>query len=142
MKTFFKDLLDLETYSPSDKWPSLKLVYDNLRCYPILAIFLSATFILSKSSSTLELVAFLVLLPLMLLIFIATLTQTTMLFTTLIFGIFITFASPPSPITEYLKSKEKLITIIFTIIFIALLIVMFVASSKLFFVIAKLLSRG
>ena len=141
MKTFFKDLLDLETYSPSDKWPSLKLVYDNLRCYPILAIFLSATFILSKSSSTLELVAFWVLLTLMLLIFIATLTQTTMLFTTLIFGIFITFASPPSPITEYLKSKET-ITIIFTIIFIALLIVMFVASSKLFFVIAKLLSRG
>ena len=142
MKTFFKDLLDLDTYTASEKWPSLKLVYDNLRCYPILAIFLSATFTLSKSSSIIELVAFWVLLPLIVLIFIATLAQTAMLFMTLAFGIFITFTSPPKSLKAYLKSKEQLLTIIFTIIFIVLFVVAFLTASKLFFVIAKLLTRS
>ncbi len=142
LNNFYKDLLDLETYSPNEKWPSIKLIFDNLRCYPILAVFLSATFVLSKSSSIMELVAFWFLLPLMLLIFVATLVQTTMLFATLSLGIFTALTKPSPAIIEKLKGNEKLLTFLFTFIFIALLVVMFVTSYKLFFVVAKLISHG
>jgi hypothetical protein len=99
--TFYEDLLDIKAYIGSDKkWPSLKLVFDNLRCYPILAVFLFAMAGLSRSPAVLPNVIFWCLLPVMLLLTVATIWQTTVMISVLFMGIVTTFTGMPEEGTK------------------------------------------
>ena len=108
---FFHDLLDLDTYLPKGegKWPSLKLVFDNLRCYLILAIFGVAMRFLGKSPDILGTSAFWFLLPIFLLLFLATLAQTAVLLAVLSLGIVSNYFQPSERVASVLIKHEKLV---------------------------------
>jgi hypothetical protein len=95
---FYEDLLDIKVYLGSNnKWPSLKLVFDNLRCYPILAVFLFAMAGLERSPHVLPTIIFWCLLPIMLLLTVATIFQTAVMICVLGVGIVSTFTGMPAP---------------------------------------------
>ena len=132
-KTFFSDLLDFDTYANVDneKWPSLKLVFDNLRCYPILAIFGALINILHSSPDILSVIAFYFLFIIFILLFMATIAQTSVLLTVLAIGIFSTYLVGDI-VLKRAAANRKLFKWIFYLVSILLLCISIISATAIF----------
>ena len=132
-KTFFSDLLDFGTYANINdgKWPSLQLVFDNLRCYPILAIFGALIKILYSSPGTPSVITFWFLLIIFILLFIATIAQTSVLLTVLVIGIFITYSIGDDALKK-VAANSKLFKWIFYVVAILLLCMSLISARAIF----------
>ena len=104
MSSFYEDLLDFESagIAPNKKWPSLKIVFDNFRCYPVLGFFWFGVGLMLQSRQILYVVPGLFLAVLLLVLSVACIIQTSTLLTVLTLGI----------LSEYVSSSGRLITAI------------------------------
>jgi len=111
MSTFPSDLLDFEAYFPKDsgKWPSLKMIFDNLRCYPILGIYIFGLKYLGSAGDIWSSITFWFLLLLFMFLGFACLFQTACLLSVLIIGIFSTFNRPNEKASQVLQIHKRLV---------------------------------
>jgi hypothetical protein len=113
-------------------------VFDNLRRYPILAIFGVAMRFLGKSPDILGIFAFWFLLPIFLLLLLATLAQTAVLLAVLSLGIVSSYFQPSERAANVLIKREKLVKALAIVFLVVLGIICFISAVKLFGAITKL----
>lgn len=138
--SFIDDLLDVETYSlaPEKNWPSIKLIFDNLRCYPILALISFAMIGLAKADGIFFKIAFYFLIPWLLFISIALVVQTGIVLALTTVGLFTSIfgiSAKPHAIVEFTRKQKtwvRVITPIFVAAFIIFCTSAFLAMSAFF----------
>lgn len=140
MSKFIDDLLDFETYVPKlgGKWPSLKLVFDNLRCYPILAIYALALRLLVKAPDIWSTIAFWFLIPIFIFLGLACLVQTAVLLSVLVVGISSIYLQPGVKAPQVLQQYEGVMVKIAIALVVCLLAVGFIAAANLLGALARM----
>lgn len=130
---FIEDLLDLDIYKPHEAkpGPTLKLVFDNLRCYPLLAVIGLGIGYLSRSDGLFPQIAAWALLPVFVILFLGLLCQSSFMFGCLTLGMFGVTIQPAAPRTTPLTRRQKLIERVATVLAIAFFVVFFIAATNL-----------
>ena len=139
---FINDFLDLDVYlGKNGKWPSLKLVYENLTWYPILALFILGIRALGNSQGVAESIAFWFLLPLFIFLLVATLVQTAVVLSVLAVGLAMTYVRPSERVLPVIADR-KWFKLLVGAVLIVLGVVSFVSAVKVFEALSRLTPNG
>jgi len=140
LSKFLDDLLDFDSYMPKaeGKWPSLKLVFDNLRCYPILALYGVALQALSKAATLWSTIAFWFAAPIFLVLMLACLVQTALLLSVLTVGIASIYLAPGTLAAKFLREREKVVAALGVGFLLLLVVVALVAAFHLMAALSRL----
>jgi hypothetical protein len=141
---FINELLDYWSFAPrkTQRGPSLKAFFDNLRCYPIIALFGLVVGHLSRSDSLMFQIAAWALLPALVILLLALIAQSSAMFGFLMLGMTGTTLEPAAPSNAPPTRREKIVTGAAYVLGLIFFAVFVLASTNLFFVMTEFMKRA
>jgi hypothetical protein len=141
---FFEGLLEYWTFAPrkSQRGPTLKVFFDNLRCYPIIALFGLGVGHLFRSDNPLFHFAAWTLSPILLILLMALIIQSSAMFGFLVLGMLGVTIEPAAPREAPPRRREEFITGAVYVLGLMFMSVFMLAALNLFFAITEFMKRA
>ena len=136
--SFFRDLMGREVYTlmREGRWPSVRQIFDNLRCYPILALLSIALVGLSKADNVYYKIAFYFLIPWISLVSVMLIIETGILLALTCVGFFVfllRLRTNPKALIVFTRTQTawvRALSLLFVMAFVLFCIFTFLAMSE------------